>query len=119
MVGQKPPIFSDFFQRKIRNNVVYYFIVSLLPILITAFVPLFAVFTAVLAASKLEAYGTAGTTLSWVMVLAWVIPIQLAWYFIVNRRLQKYLALLIDRKPINVDDAKEYIIEKFKKNKDR
>lgn len=117
MVGQKLPIFYDLFQRKIRNNVVYCFLVSLLPILITAFIPQLAVFSAILMVSRLETYGTAGTALSWVIVLAWVLPIQLAWYFIVKRRLEKYLSLLIDRKSINVDEAKDYIIEKFRKDK--
>jgi len=117
MVGEKFPLFYDFFQKRIRNNVVYCFFVSILPSLIIIFIPQFALFSAILVATKFQDYGFIGTFLTWSVIALWMVPIQFICQRIVKKRIENYLSLLIDRKPLDMEEAREYIIEIFRNTK--
>ena len=78
------------------------------------FIPQFAVFSAILLAPKLESYGVIGVILTWSVIFSWMAPVQLLWYYVVKKRIENYLSLLINCRPINMAEAREYIIETFR-----
>ncbi|MEM2145047.1 MAG: hypothetical protein QW279_06785 [Candidatus Jordarchaeaceae archaeon] len=46
--------------------------------------------------------------------MIWVAPIYFVYKHIAKKRIENYLSLLIDRKPLNMAEARNYIIELFK-----
>lgn len=117
MVGEKNPLFYNFFLRKLHNNSVYCFLVSISPFLIIVFIPQFAVFSAVLLAPMLESYGFIGTIIAWGAAALWIAPIQILWYRVVRKRMENYVALLVNRRTVDVEAARDFIIDLFKRAK--